>query len=73
MSRKQISYGIASLAGAGLLFNIVQIIIILAGGYNRNPAIESPLLQTLDAISLTALWALLCGVIMGIAIRFARR
>lgn len=49
-------YLITAFACAGILFNLFQIIIIIAGGYNRNPNIESPLLQTLDAIALTAVW-----------------
>jgi hypothetical protein len=42
----------------GIVFNLFQIIVIIAGNYNRNPNITSPTLQTLDAIALTGLWLL---------------
>lgn len=48
-------YLIAVLGIGGIIFNLFQIIVIISGGYNRNPEIDSPILQILDSIALTAL------------------
>jgi hypothetical protein len=56
---KTLIYIVAALSALGLIFNIVQIIIIINGGYNRNPAIQPEWLQTLDAIGLTLFFAVL--------------
>ncbi len=52
------------LGGLGTIFNLFQIVIIIAGNYNRNPNITSPILQTLDAIALTGFWFLVSLAIM---------
>ncbi|MEL6307338.1 MAG: hypothetical protein AAFR81_27530 [Chloroflexota bacterium] len=59
--------GIAGLAG--MIFNLLQVIIILAGGYNRNPNISPPWLQTLDAIGLTLVWLGVSGVVFAVSWR----
>ncbi len=71
--RKSLLYLIALSGIGGIVFNLFQIIIILAGGYNRNPNIKSPILQTLDAISLTALWLIISVVILLAAISAIRQ
>ena len=70
---KSLLYLIALSGIGGILFNLFQIIVILAGGYNRNPNIESPLLQTLDAIGLTGLWLIVSVVISLVAISAIRK
>ncbi|MGB7338899.1 MAG: hypothetical protein WBC91_08415 [Phototrophicaceae bacterium] len=71
--RKWLLYLIALTSIGAIIFNLFQIIIILSGGYNRNPNIESELLQTLDAIGLTVLWFVISSVILFITIRTLRR
>jgi hypothetical protein len=54
----------ALLSTIGLIFNIFQIIIILAEKSNRNPAISPEWLQALDSIGLTLAYAVLSLVIL---------
>lgn len=63
----------AVLGGIGLLFNLFQIIIILAGRYNRNPAIQPEWLQALDSIALTLFYAVLAAAILAASIFQLRR
>lgn len=64
---------LAVLASLGLIFNIFQIIIILAGNYNRNPAITPEWLQALDSIALTLVYAVLSLIILIVSILQLRR
>jgi hypothetical protein len=64
---------LAILSTLGLIFNIVQIIIILAGSYNRNPAITPEWLQALDSIALTLAYAVLSLIILVVSIRQLRQ
>ena len=54
----------AVLTAIGLIFNIIQIIIILSGNYNRNPAISPEWLQALDSIGLTLAYAVLSLLVL---------
>ncbi|MGJ3239178.1 MAG: hypothetical protein ACFE0Q_10775 [Anaerolineae bacterium] len=67
IQNRWLNYALLLVGGAGILFNGVQIIIILAGGYNRNPAIEPDWLQSLDAIALTGLWLLASSILTAFA------
>jgi hypothetical protein len=71
--KRNLSIIVAVIGGIGIVFNLFQIIVIIAGGYNRNPNITAPLLATLDAIALTAIWLLVSVVILVFAIRYTRR
>jgi hypothetical protein len=64
---------LALLSGLGLVFNIFQIIIILAGSYNRNPAITPEWLQALDSIALTLFYAVISLVVLLVSIIQLRR
>jgi|GEM_PF-3993139 len=68
-----LAYGLAAIGGIGILFNLVQIIIIINGNYNRNPDIQPPWLQTLDAIALTGLWLIASLVVLAGAFFWLRR
>jgi hypothetical protein len=63
----------AVLSALGLIFNILQIIIILAEKSNRNPAISPEWLQALDSIGLTLAYAVLSLVVLIVAIVQLRR
>jgi hypothetical protein len=63
----------AVLSALGLIFNILQIIIILAEKSNRNPAISPEWLQALDSIGLTLAYAVLSLVVLIAAIVQLRR
>jgi hypothetical protein len=63
----------AVLSALGLIFNILQIIIILAEKSNRNPAISPEWLQALDSIGLTLAYAVLSLVVLITAIVQLRR
>ena len=74
MSRAYRIWWIVILVGSiGILFNFVQIIIILEGGYNQNPAIESPILAQLDSILPTVVWLMINIVIFGFAVMKIRQ
>jgi hypothetical protein len=63
----------AVLSAIGLIFNIIQIIIILAEGSNRNPAISPEWLQALDSIALTLAYAVLSLIVLLASIVQLRR
>ena len=63
----------AVLVSIGLIFNIVQIVIILAGNYNRNPAISPEWLQALDSIALTLAYAVISLIVLIASIMQLRR
>jgi hypothetical protein len=62
--RKNLLRLLAVLSALGLIFNIFQIIIILAGSYNRNPAISPEWLQALDSIALTLFYAVISLLVL---------
>jgi hypothetical protein len=64
---------LAVLSTLGLIFNIFQIIIILAGSYNRNPTISPEWLQALDSIALTLAYAVLSLLILAVSLRQLRQ
>lgn len=70
---KTLLYIVAVLASIGLAFNLIQIIIIINGGYNRNPAITPEWLQTLDAIGLTFVFAIVSLAVLAGAVWQIRR
>lgn len=72
MNTRSLAYLLAIVGVGGMLFNAVQVIIIIAGDYNRNPAIESPLLATLDAIGLTAVWFVVSLIAFVVSFRYLR-
>lgn len=60
MKVTQIVYWVvAVVAFVASVFNAFQIIVIIAGQYNRSPLIESPFLATLDATFPTSLWLII--------------
>jgi len=66
-------YLIAILGIGGIIFNLFQIIVIISGAYNRNPEIESPILQILDSIALTALSLALSLAVSVMVIRMIKQ
>jgi hypothetical protein len=64
---------LAVLSTLGLIFNIFQIIIILAGGYNRNAAITPEWLQALDSIALTLFYAVISLIVLIVSVMQLRR
>lgn len=73
MLKKFALYLIAILGIGGIIFNLFQIIVIISGGYNRNPEIESPILQILDSIALTALSLALSLAVSVMVIRMIKQ
>lgn len=70
--RKTLFYLLATIGIGGILFNLFQGIVIIAGSYNRNPNIESPVLQILDSVALTGLWLLVSCAILFVALSTLR-